>query len=70
MEDTSETKEPQRHMTTSMDAERWRTSTETQEDGNGGAVDIQDNRDDRQGRRWIQEAENRGSEDLGQKGQQ
>ena len=46
-----------------------RTATETREDDNGGAVEMQDNGDGRQGRRWIQAANDRGGEDAGQQGQ-
>ena len=43
------------------------TATETWEDDNGGAVDMRDNGDGRQGRRWIRAAENIGGGDGGQR---
>ena len=36
------------------------TATEMQEDDNGGAVEIQNNGDVRQSRRWRRAADNRG----------
>ena len=43
-----------------------RTATETQEDANGGAVEMRDNGDSRQGHRLRQRPDKHGGRDAGQ----